>query len=113
MTSPAHRPGGAFEIGKQFTFEAGHRLVGFGRDHKCARQHGHSYRVEVILTRNELVEPGIVTDFGDLAPFGAYLKNELDHRNLHEVLPFEPTTPEPHAVSRDRPASDPPAGHPR
>lgn len=92
MTPPTSRPSSAFTIGKQFTFEAGHRLVEMGHDHKCARQHGHSYRVEVILTCDALIGPGIITDFGDLAPFGEYLKNELDHRNLNDILPFEPTS---------------------
>jgi 6-pyruvoyltetrahydropterin/6-carboxytetrahydropterin synthase len=83
---------GTFRIGKTFSFEAGHRLPKLGPDHKCFRQHGHSYRVEVILERKELVEPGFVTDFGDLEPFSRYLREKLDHRNLNDVLPFEPTS---------------------
>ncbi|MFI6287649.1 6-pyruvoyl trahydropterin synthase family protein [Streptomyces sp. NPDC051018] len=85
-------PPGGFTIGKKFAFEAGHRLPGLLPDHKCARQHGHSYEVEVILTAPTLEEPGFVTDFGALAPFKEFLGTELDHRNLHEVLPFEPTS---------------------
>ncbi|RKN55076.1 6-carboxytetrahydropterin synthase [Streptomyces klenkii] len=78
-------------IGKAFRFEAAHRLASLGPEHKCSRPHGHSYRVEIALTRAELVPPGFVTDFGDLAPFGRYLSEELDHRDLTETLPFEPT----------------------
>jgi len=33
-----------------------------------------------------------VTDFGDLAPFGRFLEEKLDHRFLNEVLPCEPTS---------------------
>ncbi|MER6502487.1 6-carboxytetrahydropterin synthase [Streptomyces sp. NPDC001455] len=83
---------GAFTIGKRFGFEAGHRLAGLPSEHKCARQHGHSYEVEVILTAPALEEPGFVTDFGALAPFKEFLDTELDHRNLHEILSFEPTS---------------------
>ncbi|MFJ9460796.1 6-carboxytetrahydropterin synthase [Kitasatospora sp. NPDC101447] len=36
--------------------------------------------------------PGFVTDFADLRPFKNFLDTELDHRNLHEVLPAEPTS---------------------
>jgi 6-pyruvoyltetrahydropterin/6-carboxytetrahydropterin synthase len=54
--------------------------------------HGHSYRVEVVLTADELAEPGFVTDFGDLASFGRFLAEELDHRLLNEVVPCEPTS---------------------
>ncbi|MFF5727938.1 6-pyruvoyl tetrahydropterin synthase family protein [[Kitasatospora] papulosa] len=75
-----------------FSFEAGHRLPGLPDEHKCSRQHGHSYEVEVILTAPSLEEPGFVTDFGALAPFKEFLNAELDHHNLHEILPFEPTS---------------------
>jgi 6-pyruvoyl-tetrahydropterin synthase len=36
---------------------------------KCSRQHGHNYKVEVVLTAPALEDPGFVTDFGDLAGF--------------------------------------------
>ncbi|MFD8782542.1 6-pyruvoyl tetrahydropterin synthase family protein [Kitasatospora sp. NPDC059599] len=87
-------PSGKFRIGKSFTFEAGHRLTGLPPEHQCSRQHGHSYTVEVELaaSADELVDPGFVTDFADLKPFKAFLDGELDHRNLHEVLPVEPTS---------------------
>ncbi len=35
------------EIFKSFTFEAAHRLPNLAPDHKCARLHGHSFRVEI------------------------------------------------------------------
>jgi 6-pyruvoyltetrahydropterin/6-carboxytetrahydropterin synthase len=85
-------PPGDFTIGKTFSFEAGHRLPGLPAGHKCARQHGHSYKVEVVLTAPTLEEPGFVTDFGDLSPFKEFLDKELDHRNLHELLPVAPTS---------------------
>ncbi len=85
-------PPGTFTIGKTFDFEGGHRLPGLPPEHKCSRQHGHSYEVEVILTAPRLELPGFVTDFGALAPFKAFLAAELDHHNLHEILPFEPTS---------------------
>ncbi|MFF9147195.1 6-carboxytetrahydropterin synthase [Streptomyces sp. NPDC014861] len=87
-----HAPHGTFTIGKTFVFETGHRLPGLPPEHKCSRQHGHGYEVEVILTAAELEEPGFVTDFGALAPFKKFLDTELDHHNLHEVLDFEPTS---------------------
>jgi 6-pyruvoyltetrahydropterin/6-carboxytetrahydropterin synthase len=85
-------PPGGFTIGKKFAFEAGHRLPGLPPEHKCGRQHGHSYEVEIVLTASTLEEPGFVTDFGALAPFKTFLDDELDHRNLHKILPFEPTS---------------------
>ena len=35
------------EIFREFTFEAAHRLTHVPEGHKCARLHGHSYRVEI------------------------------------------------------------------
>lgn len=85
-------PSGTFTIGKTFDFEAGHRLPSLPPGHKCSRQHGHSYQAEVILSAPALEDPGFVTDFGDLAPFKQFLDAELDHHNLHEIAPFEPTS---------------------
>lgn len=83
---------GRFSIGKSFRFEAAHRLQSLGPGHKCERLHGHTYHVELLLTADELTGPGFVTDFGDLAPFGRFLGENLDHRFLNEVLPCEPTS---------------------
>lgn len=85
-------PPGTFTIGKTFNFEAGHRLPGLPPEHKCSRQHGHSYQVEVILTAPALEDPGFVTDFGALARFKTFLDTEFDHSNLHEILPLEATS---------------------
>lgn len=95
MTSPLTSiplPQGRSTIGKTFVFEAGHRLTGLPPEHKCNRQHGHSYEVEITLGAEVLEAPGFVTDFGALGPFKEFLDTELDHRNLHEILPFEPTS---------------------
>ncbi|MET9952773.1 6-carboxytetrahydropterin synthase [Streptomyces sp. NPDC006339] len=91
-TAPVPLPSGRFTIGKTFDFEAGHRLASLPAEHKCSRQHGHTYQVEVVLSASSLQGPGFVTDFGDLGPFKRYLDSELDHRNLHEVFDFEPTS---------------------
>ncbi|MGC4857283.1 6-pyruvoyl trahydropterin synthase family protein [Micromonospora sp. DT4] len=90
--SSVQMPSGTFTIGKAFDFEGGHRLPSLPPEHKCSHQHGHSYEVEVILTASGLEEPGFVTDFGALTPFKEFLDTELDHHNLHEILPFEPTS---------------------
>ncbi|MGH3939374.1 MAG: 6-pyruvoyl trahydropterin synthase family protein [Pseudonocardiaceae bacterium] len=81
-----------FRIGKNFTFESAHRITGLPDGHKCARPHGHSYTVTVMLERQELIEPGFVTDFGELAPFKRYIDACLDHRDLNEVLDIAPTS---------------------
>lgn len=85
-------PPGTFTIGRAFDFQGGHRLPGLPPEHKCSRQHGHSYQVEIVLTADSLEVPGFVTDFGALALFESFVATELDHHNLHEILPFEPTS---------------------
>ncbi|MEU8333686.1 6-carboxytetrahydropterin synthase QueD [Micromonospora sp. NPDC048839] len=77
---------GVWRIGKRFTFDASHRLPGLPEGHKCGRVHGHTYTVEVVLEGDSLTGPGFVTDFGDLAPFGQYINDHLDHRHLNDVL---------------------------
>ena len=86
-----HPLAGRFSSGTRFTFEAAHQLPSLGPTHKRARMHGHSYTVEVVLAADRLTAHGFVTDIDDLTPFGKFLSEELDHRVLDEVVPFEPT----------------------
>lgn len=74
---------------KTFHFEAAHQLP----DHKgkCARLHGHSYRLEVTLRgpiRNMpgQSEHGMVMDFADVSQcVRSAVLERLDHYNLNEV----------------------------
>jgi 6-pyruvoyltetrahydropterin/6-carboxytetrahydropterin synthase len=63
------------EISVEFTFDAGHRIV--GHKGKCARLHGHTYRVHVMCA-GPVKDPGFVIDFGDIKD----LVMEWDHRLL-------------------------------
>ncbi|MFD3328588.1 6-pyruvoyl tetrahydropterin synthase family protein [Streptomyces sp. NPDC058701] len=82
-----------YRIRKTFgPFSAGHHLQGLPQGHKCARPHGHNYTVEVVVVSRQLTEPGFVTDFGDLKPFGQYAKQQMDHQDLNEVFDFPPTS---------------------
>jgi 6-pyruvoyltetrahydropterin/6-carboxytetrahydropterin synthase len=76
-----------YTIYKSFRFEAAHHLTGLPDGHQCGRQHGHSYRVTVILEADELVIPGFVADFGDLKPVKRWVDTVMDHQDLNEVLP--------------------------
>jgi 6-pyruvoyltetrahydropterin/6-carboxytetrahydropterin synthase len=68
-------------IAKDFRFSASHRLTGLPEGHKCARLHGHNYTVTLTLC-GELDAAGMVLDYGEMAPFRAYLDDRLDHRHL-------------------------------
>ena len=80
------------QIGKRFAFEAAHRLGGLPEGHKCGRQHGHSYTVEVIIAATALSGPGFVADFAGLDPLKKYLAEAFDHRVLNDVVGIEPTS---------------------
>ncbi len=52
---------------------------------------GHTYAVEILLTAAELDGTGFVADFGELEAVKGYLDAELDHRDLNQVLPVQPS----------------------
>ncbi|MBM7776550.1 6-pyruvoyltetrahydropterin/6-carboxytetrahydropterin synthase [Actinokineospora baliensis] len=82
------------EIFREFTFEAAHRLPNVPEGHKCARLHGHSYRV--VVTVSGPVDPtaGWVMDFGDLKAAVKPVVAELDHYYLNEIPGLENPTSE-------------------
>lgn len=88
-------------LGKQFTFEAAHRLP--EHDGKCQRLHGHSWVGWVEVQSSSLVtegpKSGMVMDYSDLSAFVAPLvENYLDHHYLNETLNLPAPTSE--AVAR-------------
>jgi 6-pyruvoyltetrahydropterin/6-carboxytetrahydropterin synthase len=73
------------EIFKEFTFEAAHRLPHVPPGHKCARLHGHSYRVVVHIEGPVDTDAGWVRDFADLSTAMRPLLDQLDHYYLNDV----------------------------
>ncbi|MGZ4718344.1 MAG: 6-carboxytetrahydropterin synthase QueD [Acidimicrobiales bacterium] len=82
------------ELFREFGFEAAHRLPAVPPDHKCARLHGHSFRVEVHVRGEVGAESGWVIDFADLSRAWQPLHDALDHRFLNEVPGLENPTSE-------------------
>src|SRR5512134_2125095 len=83
------------ELTKSYAFEAAHRLPMVPADHKCARMHGHSFRVEVTVSGEVDARMGWLVDFGDItAVVEPMLKAELDHRTLNDVPGLENPTSE-------------------
>ncbi len=77
--------GERMDVFKEFTFEAAHRLPNVSADHKCARLHGHSFRVELHVRGTVGADSGWVTDFADIKQAFQPLYDQLDHRFLNEV----------------------------
>lgn len=82
------------EIFREFTFEAAHRLPHVPDGHKCARLHGHSYRVIVNVTGPVGEETGWVMDFGDVKAAFRPLEEQLDHYYLNDIPGLENPTSE-------------------
>jgi 6-pyruvoyltetrahydropterin/6-carboxytetrahydropterin synthase len=82
------------EIYREFTFEAAHRLPNVPEGHKCARLHGHSYKVEVHVLGPVGDDTGWVQDFGELKAAFKPLEDQLDHSYLNEVDGLENPTSE-------------------
>ena len=78
----------------EFRFEAAHRLPKVPEGHKCARLHGHSFRVELAIEGAVDPDTGWVMDFAELHKLWMPLHEELDHHYLNEVRGLENPTSE-------------------
>jgi 6-pyruvoyltetrahydropterin/6-carboxytetrahydropterin synthase len=82
------------EIFKVFKFDAAHRLPKVPAGHKCARVHGHSFRVEIHMRGTVDRETGWVMDFADIAATFQPLLDRLDHKYLNDIEGLENPTSE-------------------
>ncbi len=73
------------EIFKEFSFEAAHRLPNVPPGHKCARLHGHSYRVTLHVQGPVGADSGWVIDFADLTEAFKPVQAQFDHYYLNEI----------------------------
>jgi 6-pyruvoyltetrahydropterin/6-carboxytetrahydropterin synthase len=77
-----------------FRFEAAHRLPRVPAGHKCARLHGHSFKIEVAVRGPVEEGTGWVLDYADIEAAWAPLHAQLDHNFLNEVPGLENPTSE-------------------
>ena len=82
------------DIYKEFHFEAAHRLPNVPEGHKCARLHGHSFHVRVVLTGDVGEHSGWVMDFADVKAAFKPLHDQLDHYYLNDIPGLENPTSE-------------------
>ena len=82
------------EIFKTFTLESAHRLPGVPEGHKCARVHGHSFRVELHVSGPVDPHLGWVMDFAEIKQAFEPLFQRLDHRYLNDVPGLDNPTSE-------------------
>ena len=74
-------------IKKTFEISASHQLK-LPYDSKCTQLHGHNWIVTIYCKARELNADGMVVDFTHLKQL---IRDRLDHANLNEILPFNPT----------------------
>lgn len=84
----------SMDIFKVFSIEAAHRLPNVPEGHKCARLHGHSFRVELHLTGEIDERVGWVMDFADVKAAFKPIYDQLDHHYLNDIPGLENPTSE-------------------
>lgn len=82
------------DVFRVFQVEAAHWLPNVPEGHKCARMHGHSFKIEVHVSGEVGEETGWVMDFADLKRAFKPLFDQLDHRCLNDVEGLENPTSE-------------------
>lgn len=79
---------------RKFGFESAHRLPNVPASHKCARLHGHSFRVEVSVRGPVDEAMGWFMDYAEIDRACRTLTELLDHRYLNEIEGLENPTSE-------------------
>lgn len=88
--------GKVIKVTKSFSFDAAHFLP--NHKGKCSNMHGHTYKLEVTVIRDngQLIDrgsdEGMVIDFSDLKSIvKSEVLDKVDHKVLNEVFPFRTT----------------------
>lgn len=79
-------------------FAASHIL--HGHSGKCARLHGHNWKVQAEVQTHDLDRLGVAVDFQDIKAAVRELTEALDHRHLNDLPPFEGLNPTAEHVAR-------------
>ena len=79
---------------RELRFEAAHRLPKVPAGHKCARLHGHSFKIELAVYGPVNPDTGWLIDFGELDRLWQPLHDQLDHNYLNEIEGLENPTSE-------------------
>ena len=76
-----------YKIIKRIEVSASHSLK-TSYDSLCNQLHGHNWIITIHCQSKELDENGMVEDFSVIK---SLINRQLDHKNLNEALPFNPT----------------------
>jgi 6-pyruvoyltetrahydropterin/6-carboxytetrahydropterin synthase len=79
-------------------FAAAHSLRHFkGR---CEALHGHNWKVEISVEGDKLDKADLLMDFGELKKLMNQVLDQLDHRHLNEVPPFDRVNPSSEMIAK-------------
>lgn len=87
-----------YELTVHGRFAAAHSLRNFNG--RCEALHGHNWKVEVTVKGSELDEAGLVMDFGEIKKLMSQALDQLDHRHLNEVPPFDELNPSSELIAK-------------
>ena len=76
-----------YYVSKRMEIAACHKL-NLSYESKCANLHGHNWVITVYCKAEKLNKDGMVMDFKHIKQ---KIHGYLDHGNLNELLPFNPT----------------------
>ena len=76
-----------YKIKKRLEISASHKL-NLDYESKCQNIHGHNWIINIYCKSETLDKNGMVQDFTEIKK---KIHNKLDHKNLNEVLDFNPT----------------------
>lgn len=76
-----------YTVIKRMEISASHSLS-LSYESKCENLHGHNWIITVYCRSEKLNADGMVVDFTHIKE---RVKKVLDHRNLNDILPFNPT----------------------
>lgn len=74
-------------IKKTIEISASHSLK-LNYKSKCENVHGHNWIITIYCKGRNLNDNGMIIDFSVIKE---KINNKLDHKNLNDVLPFNPT----------------------
>jgi 6-pyruvoyltetrahydropterin/6-carboxytetrahydropterin synthase len=80
-----------YELTVEDHFAAAHNLRGYHGE--CEHLHGHNWRVVVRLAARDLDDLGMVMDFREVKGLLGGILEELDHKYLNDVPPFDSKNP--------------------
>lgn len=79
-------------------FAAAHNLRGY--EGECENLHGHNWKVEVTVANRGLNKIGLAVDFKVLKKILKEVLENLDHKYLNEIPPFDKENPSSENLAR-------------